>query len=230
MSVPLRVGVRARGWLGRLRGVLTGPDDQLPPYWWIPALVYPTVLALTDTMVAHRPPAQRSAWLSDATTSVANLVDHPLRALLLSGLVAGGRPEGYVLMSLAGLGVLGAAVGPWRCTALALAAHVGGTLCSEGIVALRILRGGLPVSSAYLVDVGPSYVVVGVLAAGVVAGRGGGLVLCAAGLAVLGTTLFDGLPDLDVAAVGHLYALTCGAVLGGLLAPRAARFGRAPGG
>jgi hypothetical protein len=94
-----------------------------------------------------------------------------------------------------------------------------GTLVSEGILDYRVAHGMLPESSRFIIDVGPSYVVVAAIAAAVL--YGGWLARAAAVLdlvllAFVGD-IFAGLGDLDVAAVGHVTALAVGA-LGATLA------------
>ena len=98
------------------------------------------------------------------------------------------------------------------------AGHVIGTLVSEGIVAYRVSHGALPPAERFIIDVGPSYVVVAAIAVALLYGgwlaRGAALL----DLAVLtfAGDIFSGLGQLEVAAVGHTTAIATGAIAGGL--------------
>lgn len=74
----------------------------------------------------------------------------------------------------------------------------------------------LPTIDAHIIDVGPSYVVVSVIAVAALYGSGPARVAAAADLAALvfGSRIFSGITDLDVAAVGHAVALAVSVVLG----------------
>lgn len=159
------------------------------------------------------PPHAWSAVAGWASTSVANLEHHPVGSLVASAFVAEGSEYAWPL--LIALAMFGAnrALGNLRTVAVCAAGQVLGTLVSEGIVAYRVDRAGLPVSYRHLLDIGPSYVVVAAIAAAVIAGsrpaRGAALVDFA--LLVFPGRIFSGLGDLDVAAVGHLSALVVAA-------------------
>src|SRR5690348_14191544 len=105
-------------------------------------------------------PGAQATFTDWASTNVANLEHEPVLPLLLSAFVA----PGYLLTwpALIALALFGAnrAVGNVRIALVCLAAHVIGTLVSEGIVAYRVDTGQLPAASRHLTDVGPSYVVV----------------------------------------------------------------------
>jgi hypothetical protein len=95
-----------------------------------------------------------------------------------------------------------------------LAGQVIGTLVSEGIVGYRVSRGLLPAPDRYLIDVGPSYVVVTAIMVTLL--YGSWLVRAAAALdlalLVVVGNIFGGLSQLAVAAVGHLTAITVGVI------------------
>jgi hypothetical protein len=127
---------------------------------------------------------------------------------------------------LAAVGIAGvvAAAGPWRAVLVVVAAHLVGTAVSEGSLGVRVARGVAPAASRAVLDVGPSFVVVGVLVTAVVAGvtwwwRG----LALAGFALLAPTIFDGLVEGDVAAVGHVTAIVVGLLAGALVVLRRRR-------
>ena len=108
--------------------------------------------------------------------------------------------------------------------AVARAAHVIGDRRQRGVLAVRIARGLVPAAARRIVDVGPSFVVVGALVTTIVAG--GGLawrVAAALGFGVLVPSLFDGLTEGDVAAVGHVVSIGVGLAAGAALLLRARR-------
>ena len=170
----------------------------------------------------------RSALATWASTSVASLEHHPAGSLLLSAFIAGGSAAIWlVLIALAMFGA-NRALGNVATAVICLAAHVIGTLVSEGIVAYRVDAGLLPVSSRHLLDVGPSYVVVAAAVLALAAGSWPARAAAALDLAVLviGGRIFAGLSSLDVAAVGHVTVMAIAACALLLLRVRAARRAR----
>jgi hypothetical protein len=184
---------------------------------WAVATGYVTALVITAVAVAAQPDARRRAWLDWASTNLANLHDHPVRAMAFSAVASEGNILGWVAMGLIGLGACGAALGAWRTLLLVTAAHVLGTVVSQGIVDHRIAHGTAGLAAAYMRDIGPSYVVTAAIVAGVAYGRRWGRLACAACLALLLPGLFGGLPRLSVASVGHACAVVVALGLGGLL-------------
>jgi len=110
-------------------------------------------------------------------------------------------------------------LGNWRTALVCAAGHVIGTFVSEGIVGYRVSHGSLPAADRYLIDVGPSYVVVTAIA--VVLLYGSWLARAAAALdlvlLVAVGNIFGGLSKLAVSAVGHTTAIAVGVILGSLL-------------
>jgi hypothetical protein len=196
---------------------------------YLTASLFLAVFLVVTVCDAALPARARSAVAAWASTSVANLEHHPAGSLLLSAFVAGG--SWYAWSVLIALAMFGAnrAVGSLRLAVVCAAGHVIGTLVSEGIVAYRVDAGLLPVSSRYLLDVGPSYVVVSAIVVALAFGSWPARVAAAADLAVLvfGGHTCAGLTSLDVAAVGHVTALAVAAVL--LIWVRRARYGRPHG-
>jgi hypothetical protein len=174
---------------------------------------------VASVVAANRPPEVHTAWLVRGSTNLANLGERPVRVLVASAFLVEADPVVWVVLGAVGLGAVGWVLGFWRTTALVTASHLIGTLVSEGGLAELIRRGDRPVSDRYLVDVGPSYVVVCALVAGLVYGRWPGRVPAGLGVAVLVPYLFEGLFRFDVAAVGHVCAVVVG-VLGGWLLTR----------
>jgi hypothetical protein len=192
---------------------------------------YAAGLAIGSVALAVQPAATRARWLDWASTNLVNLRHHPVSALLASAFLVADDRLAWVLLALAGIGAAGWVLGAWRTALLIGAAHVLGTLVSEGILWYRINAGAVPVAQEHLRDVGPSYVVIGALAAGVVCGRWPGRVACAAGFALVAPGSFRGLPHLELSSMGHTCAVLVGLGLGLAMArrPRAARPGRASG-
>ncbi len=161
----------------------------------------------------------QAALLRWASTSVHNLEHHPVGCLVVSAFVpSGSEPAWPFLIALALFGA-NHVLGNWRTLVTCAAAHIIGTLVSEGIVAYRVAAGTLPAADRYLVDVGPSYVVVAAIAVGLLWGNW--LIRSAAAvdfaLLIFVGQIFEGLSHLELSAVGHLTALITGASLGGLL-------------
>ena len=154
-----------------------------------------------------------------ASTSVENLEHDPVLTLVASAFFP---PESLLAWpALIALALFGAnhVLGNWRTVAVCAAAHLAGTLVSEGIVAYRVHIGAIPVADRYLLDVGPSYVVVAAIAVAVLYGPWLARAAALADLALLVFVghIFAGLGQLQVSAVGHVTALAVGAVLGGAL-------------
>jgi hypothetical protein len=119
---------------------------------------------------------------------------------------------------LIALAVFGAnrVLGSWRALVVCAAGHVIGTLVSEGIVGYRVSHGTLGPASRYIIDVGPSYVVVAAIAVAVLYGGWVARIAALADLLVLVFVggIFNGLGGLDVAPVGHATSITVGAITG----------------
>jgi hypothetical protein len=165
------------------------------------------------------PTGDRAALLRWASTSVHNLEHHPVGCLIVSAFVPSGfDPVWPLLIALALFGA-NHLLGNWRTLVTCAAGQVVGTLVSEGIVAYRVASGTLPGADRYLLDVGPSYVVVAAIAVGLLWGTW--LIRAAAALdfavLIFVGQIFEGLGQLELSAVGHLTALITGAGIGSLL-------------
>ena len=186
-------------------------------------LVTFTIAEIVYAVLPGRDQAGLAGW---ASTSVHNLEHNPAGTLIASAFVTTGSLLAWPL--LIALAMFGAnhVLGNWRTVVTCAAAHVLGTLVSEGIVAYRVAQGSLPSADRYLMDVGPSYVVVAAIAVALL--HGGKIARGAAALdfllLIFVGQIFDGLANLQVDAVGHVTALVTGAALGSfLLARRRAR-------
>ncbi len=183
------------------------------------AWLYLIGVSATQIIYALLPAPDRAALLHWASTSVHNLEHHPVGCLVVSAFIPTGfEPAWPFLIALALFGA-NHLLGNWRTLLTCAAGHVVGTLVSEGIVAYRVDHGTLPAADRYLIDVGPSYVVVAAIAVGLL--YGGWLIRGAAALdlalLIFVGQIFEGLSRLEVAAVGHLTALITGGAVGGIL-------------
>ena len=206
------------GWrpgVGRWRA-LRGWWLELPAWWRAAggALPYPALLVAGTLALRGRPPGTRTRWLRYASTDLANLADHPVRCLAASAVLCEGDLIAWTVLALLGMAAVARRLGAWRCLLLVSGVHVLATYVSQGLVAYRIGTGALPASARVMSDVGPSYAVVAALVAAIGYGTRGGRVAGALGFAVLAPSLFTGLPDLDVAAVGHVTSIALALLLG----------------
>jgi hypothetical protein len=181
------------------------------------AVGYTSILAALTVVFHTRADATQRAWLTWTSTNLDNLARHPVAAMVTSGLFAEGGVLVWSVLALVGLGAAGWTFGNRRTLLLVTAAHVIGTLVSEGILAWRIAAGQEPASERFIVDVGPSYVVVAALVAGACFGARWWRLAALLGFAVMAPSLFSGLSRLEVSAVGHTCAAAIGALLGWLL-------------
>ena len=183
------------------------------------AWAYLVVFVVAEVVYALMSPQALAGFTQWASTNVHNLGHDPVGSLIVSAFVT--QDFAIAWPALIALAVFGAnkALGNWRTVVVGASGQVIGTLVSEGIVGYRVSRGLLPDSARYIVDVGPSYVVV---AAAVVALLYGSWLWRAAAAVDLTLMIgvgdiFGGLSHLNVPAVGHLTAMAVGAIGGGAL-------------
>jgi hypothetical protein len=180
------------------------------------AWLYLAGVCLAELVYVLLPQPDQAAVLRWASTSVHNLTHHPVASLVASAFFPTSSLLAWpILIALALFGAT-SVFGNWRTVVTCAAGQVIGTIASEGIVAYRITAGSLPAADRFLIDVGPSYVVVAAIAVGLL--HGGWLVRAAAGLTLILLIfvgqIFAGLSSLQVAAVGHLTALITGMIVG----------------
>jgi hypothetical protein len=193
------------------------------------AWLYLAAVCAAEISYALLTPSDRAAVLRSASTSVYNLEHDPVGSLLASAFFT----QGYLLAwpTLIALALFGAnhALGNWRTAVTCAAAHLIGTLVSEGIVGYRVSHGELPQADRFLIDVGMSYVVVSAIAVALL--YGSWLARAAAALdfvlLIFIGHIFAGLSQLEVPAVGHVIALVTGASLGTFLIRQRRRKARA---
>jgi len=177
------------------------------------ACAYLACYLVTEAVYVLLNPSAQAALTAWASTNVTNVEHEPTGSMVLSAFV---EPGYFVVWPvLIALALFGAnrALGNVRTALICVAGQVIGTVVSEGIVAYRVDAGQLPVADRYLVDVGPSYVVVSAIVIAVVCGTWLARAAAALDFAVLvfGGHIFSGLGHLDVSAVGHLTALVTAA-------------------
>jgi hypothetical protein len=173
-----------------------------------------TCFVVTGLVYALLDPGAQATFADWASTNVANLEHEPVLPLLLSAFVAPGYLLTWPVLIALALPGANRAVGNARIALVCLAAHVIGTLVSEGIVAYRVDAGQLPAASRHLTDVGPSYVVVAAVVVALALGTWLARALAAIDLVILvfPGDIFGGLSQLGVAAVGHLTAMLTAAM------------------
>jgi hypothetical protein len=183
------------------------------------AWLYLAGFVLAEVIYAGLPPRGHAALTAWASTNVHNLSHDPAGSLVVSAFVTGESATAWpAAIALAMFGA-NRVLGNSRTVLVCAAGHVIGTLVSEGIVGYRLSRGLLPAPDRYLIDVGPSYVVVSAIVVALLYGS-----WLARGAAALDLVLlvgvghiFGGLSQLSVPAVGHVTAMIVAAVAGGLL-------------
>jgi hypothetical protein len=186
------------------------------------AFSYLAAFIVAEFVYALLPGHDQAAAVSWASTSVHNLEHDPAGCLAASAFITTGSLLAWpflIAMAMFGANKL---LGNWRLAVTCAAAHIIGTLVSEGIMAARVDQGSLPVTGNYLTDVGPSYIVVAAIAVGLLHGRRIIRALAAIDFVLLVFVghIFAGLTQLQVSAVGHLTALFTGAAISTVLMVR----------
>ncbi len=189
------------------------------------AWVYLIGFVIAEIIYAPLSPRAQAAVTAWASTNVHNLGRDPVGCLVASAFVTGEFTTAWpILIALAMFGA-NRVLGNWRTALVCAAGQVVGTLVSEGIVDYRVSRGALPAADRYLIDVGPSYVVVSAIMVALLYGSWlarGAAALDLALLIFVGD-IFGGLSQLSYTAVGHVTAMLVGTIGGGVLAWRLRR-------
>lgn len=165
---------------------------------------YVAALAVAEAVVWLLSPEDKARVVNWVSTNVANLSHHPLGSLAASALVPDSYPVVWVGLAVVAVLPVNALLGNRRTVLLFVLLHVVGTLFSEGIVAWRLAHGALPEAARHQLDTGPSFVLVPGLVLVIVFGTWWWRPVAAAGLWALWPYLFEGLGQLEVAAVGHV--------------------------
>jgi hypothetical protein len=200
----------------RMRAVLTPRTLTRYAVAWC----YLAAFCVTEVVYALLPARDQNAVLAWASTNVHNIVHDPVGCMIASAFFAPGALTAWpILIALAMFGA-NHVLGNWRTAVTCIAGHVIGTLVSEGIVWYQILHHTQPASARFILDIGPSYVVMTAIAVGLI--WGGWLARSAAAIAlavlIFIGQIFSGLSRLQLSAVGHTTALFVGCTLGGFLA------------
>ena len=136
------------------------PDPKAIFTRYAVAWLYLAIFVVAEVVYALLAPHDLAAFTGWASTNVHNLRHDPIGSLVVSAFVT----QGFAIAwpALIALAMFGAnrALGNWRTIVVCAAGQVIGTLVSEGIVGYQVSRGLLPTSDRYIIDVGPSYVVV----------------------------------------------------------------------
>jgi hypothetical protein len=195
------------------------PDPKVIFAPYAVAWSYLGIFVVAEVVYALISPQDMTSFSQWASTNVHNLGHDPVGSLVVSAFVTQEFAIAWPL--LIALAMFGAnkTLGNWRTVVVCAAGQVIGTLASEGIVGYRVARGLLPASAGYIIDVGPSYVVVAAAVVALLYGSWRWRAAAAVDLALMiGVgNIFGGLSNLSVPAVGHLTAMVVGAIAGGVL-------------
>jgi len=199
----------------RMRAVLTPRTLARYAVAWC----YLAAFCVAEIVYALLPGRDQTALLAWASTNVHNIAHDPVGCMIGSAFFAQGALTAWpILIALAMFGA-NHVLGNWRTAVTCIAGHVIGTLVSEGILWYQILHHTQPASARFILDIGPSYVVVAAISVGLLWGTW--LIRAAAALdfalLIFVGHIFQGLSRLELAPVGHLTALITGAIVGSFL-------------
>ncbi|MEV8324827.1 rhomboid-like protein [Kitasatospora sp. NPDC056731] len=176
-------------------------------------LGYLAVVGATTTFAKLADPELVQRLQEASSSDGHNLLQHPLRALLLSGFwVAGEVWMPYLWGFAVTLAPLERRIGPARAAAVFAIGHVTATLLSQGVVITAVETGRMETAALDYLDIGVSYGVLTCLGAvaGLLPWRGRLVALGGAGLLIAEQILTE--RDL-VTAVGHPAAVLTGVAL-----------------
>jgi hypothetical protein len=200
------------------RAVVPGGPEVFRRY--AVAWLYLAGFCVAEICYALLPARDQVAVARWASTNVHNLTHDPVGCLVASAFIAGNALSAWPALIALAMFRANAVLGNWRTAVTCAAGQVIGTLVSEGILAYRIAHDTMPAADRYILDVGPSYVVVTALAVVIIWGRWLARAAAATALACLIFVgqIFSGISQLTVTPVGHATALFVGGTLGSLLA------------
>ncbi|MFE5582982.1 rhomboid-like protein [Kitasatospora sp. NPDC056531] len=176
-------------------------------------LGYLAVVGATTTFATLADPELVQRLQQASSSDGHNLLQHPLRALVLSGFwVAGDVWMPYLWGFAFTLAPLERRVGPARAAAVFAIGHVSATLLSQGVVIAAVETGRMAPAAMDYLDIGVSYGVLACLGAvaGLLPRRGRLLALGGAGLMIAQQIATE--KDV-VTAVGHPAAVLAGVAL-----------------
>lgn len=202
----LRYGLRAGVFEWLLERV---PTPRRTPF----TLGYLAVVGATTTFAGLADPELVQRLQEASSSDGHNLLQHPLRALVLSGFwVAGEVWMPYLWGFAFTLAPLERRVGTGRAAAVFAIGHVAATLLSQGVVIAAVEAGRMAPEAMDHLDIGVSYGVLACLGAvaGLLPWRGRALALGGVGLMIAQQIATE--KDV-VTAVGHPAAVLTGVVL-----------------
>ncbi|MEU1285408.1 rhomboid-like protein [Kitasatospora sp. NPDC005856] len=202
LRLGLRTGV-VEWLLGRV------PTPRSTPF----TLGYLAVVGATTTFARLADPELVQRLQEASSSDGHNLLQHPLRALVLSGFwVAGEVWMPYLWGFALTLAPLERRVGPARAAAVFAVGHVAATLLSQGVVITAVETGRMAPEAMDYLDIGVSYGVLACLGAvaGLLSWRGRLLALGGAGLMIAQQIAAD--RDV-ITGVGHPAAVLAGVAL-----------------
>jgi hypothetical protein len=175
------------------------------------AVTYAALLLLSNIVMALLPAATQASIANAASTNITHLATDPFFVLPVSALVDTGNSWLWMPLSVILIGGLERRFGSRRTFLVLLSAHAVATLISEGVLFIQVASHVAPKSAINIVDVGPSYVILAALAGCLAVGsRSLRITAFIAGALIVPNLLVD-LPQLDMASIGHLFALLLGA-------------------
>jgi hypothetical protein len=169
-------------------------------------------LVVTEFVMLTLPSADQTSLARAASTNITHLAIDPFFVLPASAFVDLGNTWLWVPLTLILLGGLERKLGPSRALLIAFGVHVLATLISEGMLLLQIAWRAQPRSDVNILDVGPSYVILAVMAACFVLGSWKLRIAAVVSGAIVIPGLVAGLNSFDMSAVGHLSSLVLGTV------------------
>ncbi|MGW1178282.1 rhomboid-like protein [Kitasatospora sp. NPDC002543] len=200
--------------LGLRTGVLEWLLERVPTPRGTPfTLGYLAVVGATTTFANLADPELVQRLREASSSDGHNLLQHPLRALVLSGFwVAGEVWVPYLWGFALTLAPLERRVGPARAAAVFAAGHVAATLLSQGVVIVAVETGRMAPEAMDHLDVGVSYGVLACLGAvaGLLPRPGRLLALGGVGLMIAQQIATD---EDVITGVGHPAAVLTGVAL-----------------
>ncbi len=170
-------------------------------------------ISLSNVIMAVLPEHSQTAIAQGASTNITHLAADPLLVLPASAFIDVGTGWLWVPLSLILLGGLETRLGWRRALTIVFGAHVVASLLSESMLLVRVAWHAVLHSEVNTLDVGPSYVLLAALVGCLMIGSWRlRIAAVLAGALVLPSSL-EGISRLDVSAVGHILAMSLGALL-----------------
>lgn len=184
------------------------------------AVGYTVVLVLGAVALALCPADVRQGVLSSSSTDIAHLTRDPWFVLPVSALWVSVTTAllYWIPAVVLTIAAVETTIGTLLTMVVVVSVHVVATVVSQGVLALRVLLGAATPASLEVVDVGPSYVVMAAAGAALVLLPRRRAALVVVLIAPILTVTAQGLPGLDVDAIGHVLSLLLGGGAAALIA------------